>query len=514
MHRILPLLLLLAWVLTAALADQPADNDGHARTIAPYLDEQVIAVARIDVMRLNTQAIADLLDRLRPGDPEDQAAFRQTLIDWAAKFTKSGGRELYAVISLADLPQEPPFVILPLDANADAKALAELLQARPTNGRMKGPLEFEVSEKMGQVIFAGSKRTRERLRSLKAALRPELAVAFAAAGNASLQMLLLPSTDVRRVVEETLPPLPFAPVADGSKTLSHGIRWAASGLDGPPRMSLRLVIQSDDAEAAKKLRDWLAAALKALGQDPDVRGWLSDVERLAAPLTPEVAGDRLTLSVDDATLAAVLTPLVGKFGQAVSRENAFKALKQIGLAMHNYHDVYKHFPTAANYDNKGRPLLSWRVHILPYLDEDKLYKEFHLDEPWDSEHNKPLSARMPAVYRTSSKLRTGMTTLLGVAGERAMFSGRRELTIRDVPDGTSNTIWVVDADLDRAVVWTKPDDLTYDRDKPTLGLGNRYSGGFAVLFVDASARFIPKTIDPKTLAALFTRNGGEVVNLP
>ena len=89
--------------------------------------------------------------------------------------------------------------------------------------------------------------------------------------------------------------------------------------------------------------------------------------------------------------------------------------------------------------------------------------------------------------------------------------GHEPVAFKDVIDGTSNTIFVVDASDERAVVWTKPDDLTYDLARPLAGLPGRFEGGFNALFVDGSVQFIGDTIDPKTLNALFTRNGGEVV---
>ena len=86
--------------------------------------------------------------------------------------------------------------------------------------------------------------------------------------------------------------------------------------------------------------------------------------------------------------------------------------------MHNYHDVYKSFPAQASYDNKKKPLLSWRVHLLPYLDELALYKQFKLDEPWDSANNKPLIAKMPAVFRSPhiANAEPGKTTYLVPVG--------------------------------------------------------------------------------------------------
>ena len=88
--------------------------------------------------------------------------------------------------------------------------------------------------------------------------------------------------------------------------------------------------------------------------------------------------------------------------------------------MHNYNDVYKVLPTAASYDKTGKPLPGTAcVHILPYIEADKLYKEFHLDEPWDSEHNKKLIARMPPFYQSANRKlnEAGKTRFLTPAGQ-------------------------------------------------------------------------------------------------
>src|SRR5206468_5253686 len=76
-----------------------------------------------------------------------------------------------------------------------------------------------------------------------------------------------------------------------------------------------------------------------------------------------------------------------------SRQEHVNNLKQIGLAMHSYHDVYKRLPSGAVQDKDGKALLSWRVHLLPFLEQEALFKEFKLDEPWDSDNNKKLLAK-------------------------------------------------------------------------------------------------------------------------
>ncbi|MBV9125549.1 MAG: DUF1559 domain-containing protein, partial [Planctomycetes bacterium] len=191
-------------------------------------------------------------------------------------------------------------------------------------------------------------------------------------------------------------------------------------------------------------------------------------------------------------------------------------LKQIGLALYNYHDANRHFPAVANFDKDGKPLLSWRVQLLPYLEQQGLYNEFHQDEPWDSEHNKKLIDRMPAVFHCPAQksLSRGKTTYLAPVGKGTMFTGKGDgLTIPYVTDGTSNTIFIVDADAEHAVPWTKPDDLTYDPKKPQAGLSHAHQGLLPTLFVDGSVHYLRNTIDADNLRGLFTINGGEVTNL-
>jgi hypothetical protein len=192
-------------------------------------------------------------------------------------------------------------------------------------------------------------------------------------------------------------------------------------------------------------------------------------------------------------------------------------LKQIMIAVLNFHDVTKGFPPAVRV-REGKPLLSWRVSLLPFLEEPnarQLYKEFHLDEPWDSEHNKTLIAKMPAVYQSPhSKLKDGRTVYLTPRGDSTAFPAGKAVRIREVTDGTSKTIAVLEVDDDRAVIWSKPDDWQYDANDPHAGLGHQTPEGFLCAFLDASVHFLPNTTDSEILNKLFTRNGREPVDVP
>jgi prepilin-type processing-associated H-X9-DG protein len=194
--------------------------------------------------------------------------------------------------------------------------------------------------------------------------------------------------------------------------------------------------------------------------------------------------------------------------EAARRAGCRNNLKKIGLAMHNFHDQNRMLPPAAVAAADGRPLLSWRVQILPYLEEGELYKEFRLDEPWDSPHNKALIPRMPDLFKCmNSSAPSGYTRYLAVRGRGTLFEDGLQIRFADVQDGLSNTILAVEADDSRAVVWTKPDDLTVDAQNPRQGLGAAHGDGFNALFADGSIRFIPATTEPASLFAMFTRAG-------
>jgi hypothetical protein len=201
--------------------------------------------------------------------------------------------------------------------------------------------------------------------------------------------------------------------------------------------------------------------------------------------------------------------------ERIDRRTSMKNLKQIGLALHNYHDASNRFPFAAIYaknDKMGKkPLLSWRVAILPYVEEYKLYQEFKLDEPWDSDHNKKLLPKMPKVYGPNDAKSDHSTFYQAFVGKGAAFEGGvSKITFASFKDGTSNTLLIAEAA--KAVPWTKPEDLVYDPDKDLPKLGGLFDDGFHVLYADFYVQFIKKDIKPETLRALITRNGGEVVD--
>jgi hypothetical protein len=194
-----------------------------------------------------------------------------------------------------------------------------------------------------------------------------------------------------------------------------------------------------------------------------------------------------------------------------------QAVRDILLAMHNYHSDYAKLPARAIYSKDKKPLLSWRVQLLPYLEQDQLYKQFKLDEPWDSEHNKKLVEKMPAIYRGSNaELNKQFKTKYVVpVGKDTIFSpDGKPLTFGQitVADGTSNTIALLESSDDQAVVWTKPVDWELDSKNPTKGLFNEGQDHLLVGFCDGVVRRIPARIPPQDLAHLITYKDGVLVD--
>jgi hypothetical protein len=511
MHKIAILLLPLLLAVPAAAADETVNADARAKAVAPYLDDQVFAVAHVDVSRFKVETALAKLAELGKLDAAEIQPLKKKLLSWLGGFTRAKGKEVYFVFSLADIGLDAnsvtPFVLVPVEEGADARALARLLS-----------LAGFTSEKLstGPMVVGGSRKALRRLRRLKPAARPELAKAFAAAGDTAIQLLILPTADMRRVVAETLPNLPAELGGGSGKALSRGLHWAALGLDPPPQMSLKLIIQSKDEAAAKALRALIVQFLQAVGKWDDVRDAFPSFDKLAASITPKVVGDQLAVTHKGDNLARGVGELTQWVQEMVRRAKVSEHLSKLGLALHKYHDAHNEFPAAASYDKDGKALLSWRVHVLPYVGHEKLYKEFHLDEPWDSTHNLKLVKRMPAVFHSGNYplTREGKTTILAPTGKGTMFPGHKRLKMGDISDGTSNTILLVEALPVQAVVWTRPDDLPYDSNKPFAGLVDRKKKSFLGVAADGTVHCLPASMKAKTLIGLFSPAGGEQVRFP
>ncbi|MDR3639669.1 MAG: DUF1559 domain-containing protein [Isosphaeraceae bacterium] len=500
---------LAALLIVGAPEPNPA-GDRSAAAIAPFLGDEVGALVHVDLARINVDAtVRSVVGKL--ADEEDVNSAIQGIGGWVDALKRAGVKDVYVLVDPTDLPGLP-IVVFPLAEGADGKAIAAVITA----GGPGRPARWPAAETIRGAVVGGTPAALARIRSAAPAPRPELAAALSVGAGDVLQVVLMPSNTQRRALEESLTVLPpqfgGAPIT----SVTRGARWASVALDLGPKPTLRAILQASDNAAAQSLEKVLGGALDLLAQRARNDPALATLANAFSQTKPQVVGDRITLEADPQKTAELIAVPIRQARAAARRSQCVNNLKQIGLAMHNYHAKFNNFPPAFSASKEGKPLLSWRVHLLPLIDQAPLYAKFHLDEPWNSAHNRALIGQMPRVYAcpdgSRALAREGKTTYLTPRGPATIFPGAEPVKIQEITDGTSNTIMVVDVSDSLAVTWTKPDDWDVGPELNIKELLGHHPRGTNISFADGSVRFLKETIKPKTLQTLLTRNGGEVIS--
>ena len=279
----------------------------------------------------------------------------------------------------------------------------------------------------------------------------------------------------------------------GDDALRKAVELAKAQLKRPREEFERALFDKKPREGSKL--DDLSTAVLSLGG----LGALNTLDEILAELPFKRDGANIGASLDlpewatqyIGTLmvsAGVALPGIQKLRNSAATMQSQNNLKQIGIAMHSYLDTYGTFPPAAICDKKGKKLLSWRVAILPFIEQDNLYKQFKLDEPWDSDHNKKFSAMLVKVYMDPRLPNTtGNTHYKLFVGKETPFDWLQSRGIGGITDGTSNTVMVVAAG--DAVPWAKPDDFEFDSTQALPDLTKPFPQLLAA-FCDGSVRSI------------------------
>jgi prepilin-type processing-associated H-X9-DG protein len=291
----------------------------------------------------------------------------------------------------------------------------------------------------------------------------------------------------------------------------------------------------DSASAGKakaKLQEFIGMALSEIdnvlkGKGPegiaDFMPAVQEAHRALKDARVEVSGSDLIVAGTykaDFDVGAMVVAASRKVREAAARMSDANNLKQIGIALHNFSDTYGgplpvHAvgPKGMALQNpKDKPLLSWRVALLPYIEQHTLYSEFKHDEPWDSPHNKKLIEKMPKIYAPPKPGKPGYTHLQMVIGPNALSPVGTKMPA-SFTDGTSNTIAVAEAA--QPVIWTKPDDIMLTGKEVPKDLkkkfGGLHPGGFNVVMWDGSVRFVKDSVSDINLQRAINPRDGQVL---
>lgn len=309
---------------------------------------------------------------------------------------------------------------------------------------------------------------------------------------------------VTRVDIERLQGMPLGIGLFAARIAATEWRWQSDDPTWMRNLS-RLTLSWPGGEGLRGLESENRLSMKAVADGVELQGRFSVPGSEAALLIAGGVGAAVAAESIGVNVGSLFMPA------AARRTQAMNNLKMIALAMHNYHDTYNGLPGNVK-DAEGKALLSWRVQLLPYLEQQALYDQFHMDEPWDSPHNLALVEKIPAIFQApGSKAPLGKTSYLTIASEDGLFPDGEGVRFGDVLDGLSNTLMVVEANDEVAVEWTRPDDLQPDMELllQLIGLRGR---AFLGAMGDGSVRSIKDSLDPMQLEALITRAGGEVVD--
>lgn len=281
----------------------------------------------------------------------------------------------------------------------------------------------------------------------------------------------------------------------GVRELPVDLRSVQAGLCGKcgqPLQSASLPAAADGT-SSQRLRD---------------SGW----GRWARWATSRVGVNRLTACVAVLLLVTLLVFAFNRAHDTTRRVTCNSHFKQIGLALFNYEQEHGAFPPLYVADANGRPLHSWRVLILPQLVGHELYAQIDLSQPWDAPVNRAVAGKMPEVYGCPSMPPgSSLTNYVGSNGPGGFFDGAHARKLSEITDGQTNTLMVLELP-DARVHWMDPTDGQGTHPPIPVKSPHRHPRGFNAGFADGSVRLLAYDIDPQTIEAMRTIDGGEAVH--
>ncbi len=491
------------------------EQSGFPKALHPFLSQETVAIGVIDLQRMDLEKIVELQTRLSGHTKRSAAGLLQTAKQSQAKMQQlreAGVDKLYLLSPIQEFSIQKTVWICIVNDNNDIEVAKESLT------QLQQTLDINREVIAQGNVLVGSFEDKYTQQILSADPQPAkiAEMALASLGKFDFGVAIIGSPDTRRVLTELNPELP-TPFRDlTAKMIADHVQWCSLGLSLEEKTGSLVVQCSDDAtstqlgSAAKKLAPFLQSKFLL---DPAV------AKHLQENFEAEIDGSRLVADLSALFKDDGLALVMKKVTAMQIQNQQLKRLQMIAKGCHQFAEANKKLPATANYDKDGKPLLSWRVHILPYMNQNNLYKLFRLDEPWDSEHNIKLLKMLPVCYFDTASnpnqdnIESGKTVYLRPTGKGTLFDGSTAPTFGMMHDGSVSTMLAVVISDEHAVEWTRPVDWSFDSKRPRKGLGIKDGTKLKIVTADGAVHLIRSDIAEEQLRNLVNPQDGNILRV-
>jgi hypothetical protein len=460
-----------------------------------FIEVSTFAVLDIDLHQIDVKQAADWLLSLGIGMQDEAASESIAMVRGFIDSLKTAGVDhLYVTGSTRSILDGGPLVIVPCKNPTVVNGLASVIVQATSKDH---PQSVHVGD---QVVLAGAKSAVDRVLAGGGTQRADLVLPLKDAGRLAHSLVLsLPAESRAELIAlwpDRLPPQ--SPIQFSPRGMVQDIRHVVVSFRLPPEPQVRARIKTRDAAAAARVQGVLNQILERSPQAKDAVEVKVEIADVVLEATPEA-------------FVQIAQAVVAPARRNAQQSMTMNSLKQLGLAIHNYNDVHKHLPPRCLTDRQGKPLLSWRVALLPFIEQQALYNQISLDKPWDSRENKGFADIVIPVLQSgepSNKTRFRVPVLAG-----SLWQGDDPpKQFKDVIDGTSHTIAVIHAPASAAVEWSNPEPWVLSEDDPMSDVfGDR--DRVEVVFLDGAAKtFARDELNNDTLKAMLTYAGRETID--
>ncbi len=483
-------------VLAAALGVFERPAPAQAAGDVPWSD-QIVAAARLNLRTLDAAATGRLIADAASVDAGDIAPTANKIDEFVAELRALGCTDVYLAIHTSDMLRGVATVLIQTD---DPDSVRQRIE--PLWKSIYGQTELDSNVDSGWLILGpattvktwtsatdsgatnGSQRWRELIRG----------------DDEDSQLAIALPNDMRQTLAAMWPqqPLKSLPSKLSPAQWVQIVKSARVALSLPPQNDTVIQIETADADAATTVADELTHLRSSLD-------WIDDRWSVSTD------GPSAIIQTSPDALIEQLAAAVGNLNQRSMRLRTMNNLKQIGLAMHNHHAAFEAFPDAAIRGAAGGELLSWRVKLLPFLEQQALYKAIRRDAAWDAEVNRQVTQTVVPNFGTPDHNGQMTNIRIPVIPGSMYADPAASKSFRSITDGTSNTIALAVAPADQAVPWTRPGLWKLDADRLVESFfGDRDT--VPVLMFDGAAIVLDRAkVDAETLQGMLTIAGGEVV---